>query len=196
MRVLELFSGTGSVGKVCRAKGWGVESLDIDPRADINIDILEWDYKAYNVGDYDIIWASPPCTLYSSFQFYHDPLHQRDLSPANKLVLKTMDIISYFEPKYWFIENPQTGCLKDQEFMIDLPFHDVDYCMYDYGARKRTRIWTNYEEFEGKMCDKTCAYYGDNASPKHKRGHPELPSTRDGRHKIPAPLIRDLLGCL
>ena len=153
-RVLELFFGTGSVGKVCRAKGWDVESLDIDPRADINMDILWWDYKEHaNVGDYGIIWGSPPCTLYSFYQNQHDPHNLRDLSPADELVLKTMEIISYFNPKYWFIENPQSGCLKHQDFMTGLPFHDVDYCMYGYGARKRTRIWTNYEQFKGKMCD-------------------------------------------
>ena len=27
------------------------------------------------------------------------------------LVLKPLEIIDYFEPKYWFIENPQTGLL-------------------------------------------------------------------------------------
>ena len=41
MRVLELFSGTGSVGNVCRARGMDVVSLDRDMPADIRCDILD-----------------------------------------------------------------------------------------------------------------------------------------------------------
>ena len=47
IKVLELFSGTGSVGKVCKQIGWETLSIDIDGRADIKCDILEWDYTAY-----------------------------------------------------------------------------------------------------------------------------------------------------
>ena len=36
IRVLELFAGTGSVGKVCRKKGYEVISLDLQG-ADINV---------------------------------------------------------------------------------------------------------------------------------------------------------------
>ena len=68
MNVLELFSGTGSVGKVCKEIGWQVTSLDIDPRADINCDILEWDYKQLPKNSFDIVWGSPPCENYSSIK--------------------------------------------------------------------------------------------------------------------------------
>jgi len=37
MKVLELYSGTGSVGKVCKERGFDVVSVDIDGRADINM---------------------------------------------------------------------------------------------------------------------------------------------------------------
>ena len=38
--------------------------------------------------------------------------------------------------------------------MKGIPFHDVDYCMYsDWGYKKRTRIWTNKQEWVGKLCD-------------------------------------------
>jgi len=60
MRVLELFSGTQSVGKVGRALGYDVISLDLTD-ATICCDIMEWDFKAaFSVGqfDNDIIWAS------------------------------------------------------------------------------------------------------------------------------------------
>ena len=194
VRLLELFSGTGSVGRVAKEKGWEVVSVDIDPRADINADILSWDYKTLRE-NFDVVWASPPCTMYSSYQNIHTPKHLRDLGPSNALVMKAIEIITYFEPLYFFIENPQTGILKDQSFVCPLPFHDVDYCMYGYSSRKRTRIWTNYTEFEGKLCDKTCGSYGLHfVNHKWRNGHPNLPDSLDEKHAIPAPLIRDLFA--
>ena len=60
MRILDLFSGTHSVGKVARALGHEVLSLDLSG-ADINMDVLDWDYTTYPMGRFDFIWASPPC---------------------------------------------------------------------------------------------------------------------------------------
>ena len=38
--------------------------------------------------------------------------------------------------------------------MKDIPFYDVDYCMYsDWGYKKRTRFWTNKEDWDNKLCD-------------------------------------------
>ena len=66
------------------------------------------------------------------------------MEEADKLVLKTLEIINYFNPELWFLENPQTGNLKTRSIMKDISFYDVDYCMYsDWGYKKRTRIWTN-----------------------------------------------------
>ena len=58
MRVLDLFSGTHSVGKVASALGYEVVSFDLSD-ATICCDIMEWDYKAaFSEGYFDIIWAS------------------------------------------------------------------------------------------------------------------------------------------
>ena len=65
MRLLELFSGTQSVGKVARELGFEVVCLDRDMDADIKCEIMDWDYKVYEPGSFDVIWASPPCTEYS-----------------------------------------------------------------------------------------------------------------------------------
>ena len=54
MRVLDLFSGTHSVGKICKELAYKVISLDIDGRADITVNIL--------VG---IIIPTPPAFLTS-----------------------------------------------------------------------------------------------------------------------------------
>ena len=47
MRVLELFSGTRSVGNVCKAHGIDVVSMDRDMPADIRSDIMDWHYTTY-----------------------------------------------------------------------------------------------------------------------------------------------------
>ena len=63
MRLLELFSGTKSVGRAFEALGWEVTSLDADAttRPSICADIREWDYRTYPPGHFDLIWASPVC---------------------------------------------------------------------------------------------------------------------------------------
>ena len=52
MHLLELFSGTKSVGRAFEALGWEVTSLDADAttRPSICADIREWDYRTYPPG--------------------------------------------------------------------------------------------------------------------------------------------------
>ena len=158
MKVLELFSGTGSVGKVCKQLGYEVVSVDLIMDADHKCDIMDFDYKQYSKDEFDIVWASPPCTEYSAMN-YCRPNKIPDIEGSNKLVEKTLEIINYFANSYgklWFMENPQTGTLKNQSFMKNLPFYDVDYCKYDNPIRKRTRIWTNKDNFNNLLCKKDC----------------------------------------
>ena len=58
MRLLDLFSGTHSVCKVARDLSYSVVSLDRDMPADINTDILHWDYTSYPPDYFDVVWAS------------------------------------------------------------------------------------------------------------------------------------------
>tara|TARA_R110000796_G_scaffold39576_4_gene98606 strand:+ start:3712 stop:4431 length:720 start_codon:yes stop_codon:yes gene_type:complete len=168
MLCLELFSGTGSVGKVCKKLGWEVVSLDLELEADININILDWDYKVYPKDHFDLIWSSPPCVSYSNLQscwlgrkkadgiIYTKEIMESSMKESDKLVLKTFEIIEYFNPEFWFLENPATGKLKSRNIMKDKPFYDVSYCMYsDWGYEKKTRVWTNKVGFNNKICDKS-----------------------------------------
>jgi hypothetical protein len=188
LKVLELFSGTGSVGKVIKQLDWDVISLDIDERADIVCDILEWDYKSFPRDSFDIIWASPPCNEYSIMNRCR-PEKICDLEGADKLVKKTLEIIEYFNPVWWFIENPQTGDLKKRPFMKDLTFIDIDYCMFGWYIRKRTRIWTNKKDLQNRLCDKSCGAMIGN---KHENfSSLNIPGMNrlDLRHTIPCDLI-------
>ena len=157
VKVLELFSGTRSIGKVCDQLGWESVSVDLIMEADHKVNIMDFDYKQYNKDEFDIVWASPPCTEYSRAK----SRGIRDIEGANKIVLKTIEIINYFNCEYWFMENPQTGKLKDQSFMKNLKFIDGDYCMYGTPYRKRTRFWTNKEDCKLKLCDKKCGSFID-----------------------------------
>ena len=93
-RLLELFSGTGSVGKAF--KGWEITSLDLDKKskATITADVLQWDYTTFSPGHFDCIWASPPCTQYSIARTTAKT--PRNLALADALVQRTLDIISFF----------------------------------------------------------------------------------------------------
>ena len=204
MKLLELFSGTGSVGKAFSSQGWEVVSLDSDPKTEANIheDILTWDFTTYPPGYFDAIWASPCCTHYSCAR--RGAKTPRNLALADSLVLRSREVINYFNPRAWFIENPQTGLLKDRPFMEGIPFSDVDYCAYcDWGYRKRTRLWNNVE-FIGKMCPgrgccpnmdgnkhKTTAQQGRNRGKEGMYG--SILSTRK-LHRIPSSLCLDIVA--
>jgi len=213
MKCLELFSGTHSVGNCCKELGIDVLSVDIDGRADINISILEWDYKKYDKNEFDIIWASPPCSTFSCLQrswigrnrngkiFTHEDIEKDMKEKGDPLIEKALEIINYFNPELWFIENPDTGKMKTRPYMKEIPYYVVDYCMYsDWGYRKRTRIWTNKKDWIPLKCDGkgTCGnMIGslDQTKLKHREDvcGRKTRAELDMRYRIPPDLIYSLL---
>ena len=91
MKVLELFSGTGSVGKVARQLGYEVTSLDKDMMAAYRCDTMDFDYGAFEPEYFDVIWASPPCTEYSKAK----TIGTRNIAFANVIVIQSQKIIKY-----------------------------------------------------------------------------------------------------
>lgn len=174
-----------------------VISLDIDRKCQPThvSDILDWDYTMYPPGHFHIVWASPPCTHYSVLRTTGGP---RDIEGANKIVQHTLEIIRYYNPSVWFMENPATGYLKQQSFMTDLPFIDVHYCMYGFPYRKWTRIWTNLQGFIPKLCSMDCSAMIQNPSTGCVRHagtfggiYPGTPLWQ--RYSIPPALVEELM---
>ena len=202
MKCLELFSGTGSVGKELKKNGYDVISLDLK-NADINIDILKWDYKIYEPNYFHTIWASPPCDTFSSIKNGHI-ITKTDIENDIKnfglpILYKTLEIILYFNPIKWVIENPQTGAMKKY---LNLSFFDIDYCQYaDWGYRKRTRLWTNIKGFKPKKCKQDCnscidgkhiINFGVTKKNRFKDRKSEYTNLKE-RYRIPPLLIKELL---
>ena len=241
-RLLELFSGTFSVGRVAERFRYEVVSLDRDLPANSKIydytsknhimeDIMSWNYKVYPPGHFDIITASPVCLYWSMLlpsnfgkeisrhpgvKFNRELLEQDIEKIGKPMVDKVREIIDYFKPKYWWIENPSTGRMK--EYITDLPYYDVDYCKYsDWGYKKSTRFWTNIQGFNAHKCKKDCENIItietlETKSTLHKKNawnnkrptkkHAIDMSTKVGggsnrleRYRIPEKLIEELLTC-
>ena len=201
MKLLELFSGTGSVGRAFASAGWDVTSLDSDPKTDATIheDILTWDHTAYPPGHFDAIWASPDCTQYSCAR--RGAKTPRNLALADSLVRRSQEIIHYFNPPAWFIENPQTGLLKQQAIMSDIPYVDVDYCKYGMQYRKRTRLWNNIDEWiPRRLCKRDCDSM-DATGKRHKevaqrgstQGQPNNRHKQAELYVVPFSLVREIL---
>jgi len=181
VRVLELFSGTGSVGKCCDQLGWEKISVDLLLPADHECDIMDFDYKQYPKDHFDIVWASPPCTFYSNLQNCWIGRKRKDGVVVSKewieekrkesdiLIKKSFEIIEYFNPEYWFLENPFKAQLKDRDIMKGIPYYDCSYCMYsDWGYEKKTRIWTNKKDWNNLICDKSGSC-GNMEDSQHKK---------------------------
>ena len=142
MEILELFSGYASWSSPFRGKG-KVVTLDIDYRFNPVIcqDILTWKYEGLDLKP-DIIFASPDCTYFSNARARWGYPEEK-IEWTKKLWTKTFEIIDYFRPEYYLIENPVGKARHYYE-----GFKRIDYCMYDYQIngeyiKKPTDLWTN-----------------------------------------------------
>ena len=148
-RVLELFSGTGSVGNVAKKMGYDVVSLDVTFPSTHECDIMKWKYKMYPPGYFHVVWASPPCTEFS----FAKTVGVRDFAGALRLVKRSLDIIAYFKPKWYVVENP-VGYLRQMPIMkMRTDRKTVSYCKYGFKYRKNTDLWTN-SRFFPKKCER------------------------------------------
>ena len=200
MKVLELFAGSRSIGNVAESMGMEVFSTDIEQFGGIHyvVDILEFDLNKVPFKP-DIIWASPPCTGFSVAAIGRnwtktegDAIPKSDTARLGiELVKKTIEIINYFDPQFFFIENPR-GMLRKLQIMQQFKRHSVTYCQYGDNRMKPTDIWTNSETWTPKPPCKngdTCHI----SAPRGSRTGTQGLANAYERSKIPSELCLEIL---
>ena len=200
MKILELFAGSRSFGNVADELGHDVYSSDIYQfeKIDYAVDILNFDFSKVPFNP-EVIWASPPCTGFSVAALGHHwtggkgayiPATQTAITGI-EIAKKTIEIIDYFKPKYFFIENPR-GVLRKMDFMQTFLRHTVTYCQYGDDRMKPTDIWTNSITWTPRPCCKN----GDSCHIAAPRGSRTGTQGRKGayeRSKIPSELCKEIL---
>jgi hypothetical protein len=145
--ILSLFDLTGNWSRPYRENGYNVIQVDLQT----GIDILEWDYKGIPRDEVYGILAAVPCTDFavSGARWFEakDKDGRTDLSMA--LVAKTKEIIEYFDPAFWVIENPVGRIHKLNPWMGKpaYTFHPYEFAGYGFDDdryTKKTCLWGNF----------------------------------------------------
>lgn len=206
MKVLELFSGQGSISATFKERGHHAYRVDWsdDVEAELHADIrflgVE-DIVRLCDGLPDVIWASPQCTTYSIATHRHrtlaEGLYPKTETAAqddkvNEAMWQLIDQLIDAGSKYYFVENPR-GRMRHMYFVKDRARHTISYC--SYGRRgnakgyehlyqnKPTDIWTNHPQPNFKpLCKRS--------TKEHEHGNLKLSAKRDylNRGEIPKDL--------
>ena len=202
MRCLELCSGTQSFSKVARKMGHTSTTVDMNPKSnpDIVSDVRKLVGK-FKKGQFDFIWASPPCTGYS--QANNLPHDRRNLPMWDSIARACLKIIDQVQPKFYCVENP-VGLMRHRTFIgpwTKKGLTTVSYCMYGKDYRKNTDLWNNIPKFTGKKCAGKCGKIVDGKhkatvqSGKNSKSPNQVSTTSlNDRYSMPAPLMRDILN--
>jgi len=146
MKILELFAGSRSIGKVAESNGCDVYSVDILPYENIDLvkDILDLKKKHIPFIP-DMIWASPPCTYFSVASIGHhwnidNTPKTKEAIEGLKILHKTLEFIKSYKNSIYYIENP-VG--KMRRMIKGLDRVTITYCSYGDKRMKPTDIWSN-----------------------------------------------------
>ena len=115
MKFVDLFCGWGGASEAIASAGFDVVGVDLVRRRGYKFPFIRADAWFFDVSDFDFVWASPPCNLYSN---------ARGVSPERvKIHLK-------FDQPY-IVENVRHGLANAQLMlcgtMFGLPFRKHRY---------------------------------------------------------------------
>lgn len=177
--VVELFCGYGVISDSFKKLGFEIFTTDIRKRKgvcepDLRKDILELRKQDIPFEKVHVLWASPPCDIWSyasgSFHWTGEGLPKTEKSQAHiKILMRTLELIEEITPDYFFIENPRGRMRRYPPFVEWLEKHNgvektLTYSSYGFKTVKPTNIFTNLKEISFKDLDR----FGRGAKNKFK----------------------------
>jgi len=211
VKLLELFSGQGSISATFKENGFEAYRVDWSDKveAELHADIMTLTVEQIIDlcgGVPDVVWASPQCTTYSIAIHIHrtkkEGLEPKTESAAyddlvNVAMWHLIDNLLLAGTRYYFVENPR-GRMRHMKFVQDKPRFTVSYCSYGrkasmkgyehYYINKATDIWTNHPNPSFKpLCTKS--------TPNHVHRNSKYADKRDylSRGEIPKDLTNFIM---
>jgi site-specific DNA-cytosine methylase len=207
MRVLDLFAGTGSATKAFEDAGHEVIKVELDKYFEAHerdILTLTAEYLINKYGEFDFVWASPPCQKFSVASIGHYWTGGRgalipkrpEVYEAIALVKHTIDLMNNIKPKFgWIMENPR-GMLRKQDIVKDLLRYTITYCQYGDTRMKPTDLWGTIQNWKPRpMCSPGADCHESSPSGTHSGGTSTLKNAKL-RSMIPYDLGKEILGVI
>ncbi len=201
-KLLELFAGSRSVGRV--AESMGLEVFSVDWQAFDGIDLSK-DIAELSLNDVpfipDVIWASPDCTTYSIAAI---STHRNGVEPKSDYAKKCDAVNKHFLGliKQWqrlnpsllvYVENPR-GMFRKMPFIQHLRRQTVWYCTYGDDRAKPTDIFTNSVNWVARpSCRNGNPDCHHSPAPRGSRTGTQGRQGSYDRSRIPAELVREIL---
>ena len=139
--ILSLFDYSGAWSKPYRAAGYNVIQVDIK----LGIDILTWDY--HSPTDVYGILIAVPCTDFASSgaRWFVEKDADGRTGQSILLVKKSLEIVNYFNPVFWALENPvgRIARLVPELGKAALIFNPCDF---GDNWTKRTCLWGKFNQ--------------------------------------------------
>ena len=152
--ILSLFDLTGNWSRPYKENGYKVIQVDLQ----LGIDILDWNYKEIPKDKVYGILAACPCTDFALSGARHFARKDKDgtTQKSIELVKKTIEIINYFQPKFWVVENPMSRMhkLNPELGEVKFKFNPCDFAGYcenkieqqENRCNKMTWLWGNFNK--------------------------------------------------
>lgn len=144
MNDLDLFSGLEGWSQPFRDRGHKVVTVDVEQKFNPTIcaDLLKLPTgELKKFGHFNVITASPPCTEFckASLPKSWPSVQRYGCNPDDRLLRRTLEIISELQPDYWIIENVR-GAIPYFKPYIGKPVKKV-------GSRY---LWGKFPMFDAK----------------------------------------------
>ncbi len=132
--VLSLFDYSGNWSRPYREAGYNV--IQIDKK--LGIDIITYDYR--QIPKVNIILVAMPCTDYalSGAMWFAEKDKDGRTAESQRIMAKVKEIINYFKPEIWVLENPMSRIHKLNTWLGTIKFK---FNPYDFGDSDQKMTW-------------------------------------------------------